>query len=102
MCLKNRGRRDRLIVARLGLKWYRIPRSFLGDQMIRSTTLTIRLSVELKEFVDGYVGEAGSCESASGYIRDLIRREKERTEREAFERLRGELHYAFGKPSPSY
>jgi antitoxin ParD1/3/4 len=70
--------------------------------MTRITTLTIRFSVELKEFVDGHVGEAGSYESASEYIRDLIRRDKERVEREAFERLGEELQHAFGKPEASY
>ncbi len=70
--------------------------------MTRITTLTIRLSVELKEFVDGHVGEAGSHESASEYIRDLIRRDKARVEREAFKRLGEELQHAFCKPEASY
>jgi hypothetical protein len=33
--------------------------SFLGGQIIRITTLTVRLSVALKEFANGQVGEAG-------------------------------------------
>jgi antitoxin ParD1/3/4 len=70
--------------------------------MTRITTMTIRLSVEFKEFVDGHVGEAGSYESASEYIRDLIRRDKARMEREAFERLGKELRHAFCKPEASY
>ncbi len=49
-----------------------------------------------------HVGEAGFYESASDYIRNLIRRDGERTEREAFERLRGELQHAFGEPEASY
>ncbi len=33
--------------------------------MIRITTLTVRLSVALKEFANGQVGEAGPYESAN-------------------------------------
>jgi antitoxin ParD1/3/4 len=55
-----------------------------------------------KKFVAGHVGKAGSHESAGEYSRNPIRRDKDRTEREAFERLRGELQHAFGKPKASY
>jgi antitoxin ParD1/3/4 len=70
--------------------------------MTRITTLTIRLSTALKKIVAGHFGEAGPCESAGEYSRNPIRRDKDRTEREAFERLRGELQRAFGKPEASY
>ncbi len=90
-------------MASSGQKWYRRFRACLWGQMTRITTLTVRLSVELKEFVSGHIGEAGSYESASEYIRGLIRQDKESMEqREAFERLRGELQHAFGKPGASY
>jgi antitoxin ParD1/3/4 len=69
--------------------------------MIRITTLTIRLSLELKEFVDGHVGEAVAYKSSNDYIPDLIRRDKERVEREVFARLGDELQNAFGKPEAS-
>jgi antitoxin ParD1/3/4 len=70
--------------------------------MTRITKLTIYLSSTLKEFVDGHVGEAVACKSSSDYIRDLIRQNKERVDREAFERLGEELQHAFGKPEASY
>ncbi len=89
-------------MASSGQKWYRRFRACLWGQMTRITTLTVRLGVELKEFVDGHVGEAGSYESASEYIRDLIRRDKKRVEQEAFERLGEELQHAFAKPEASY
>jgi hypothetical protein len=38
----------------------------------------------------------------SEYIRDLIRRDKERAERESFERLKAELTQAFAAPASSY
>jgi Arc/MetJ-type ribon-helix-helix transcriptional regulator len=47
------------------------------------------------------VGDDGSYENVSEYIRDLIRRDKERAEKEAFERLRAELTHAFAAPESS-
>jgi Arc/MetJ-type ribon-helix-helix transcriptional regulator len=48
------------------------------------------------------VGEDGACENVSEYIRDLIRRDRERAQREAFERLRAELAHAFAAPDSAY
>ncbi len=70
--------------------------------MRRTTTMTVRLSGALSEFVSANVGENGSYENVSEYIRDLIRRDKERSEREAFERLKAELERAFAAPEDSY
>jgi len=70
--------------------------------MPRTTTMTVRLSGALSEFVAANVGESGSYENVSEYIRDLIRRDKERTEQEAFERLKAELTNAFAAPESSY
>lgn len=67
-----------------------------------TTTMTVRLSGALSEFVAANVGEDGSYENVSEYVRDLIRRDKERTEREAFERLKAELTGAFAAPDSSY
>ena len=44
----------------------------------------------------------GAYESVSEYIRDLIRRDKTRSEREAFDRLKAELTRAFAAPDDSY
>ena len=70
--------------------------------MARTTTMTVRLSGALSEHVSANVGESGSYENVSEYIRDLIRRDKERGEQELFERLRAELQHAFAAPESSY
>lgn len=70
--------------------------------MPRTTTMTIRLGSTLSDFVSVNVSETGSYENVSEYIRDLIRRDKERVELEAFERLKAELKRAFTAPDDSY
>jgi antitoxin ParD1/3/4 len=70
--------------------------------MPRTTTMTVRISGALSEFVAANVGENGAYENVSEYIRDLIRRDKERAEREGFERLKAELARAFAAPEESY
>ena len=70
--------------------------------MPRTTTMTVRLSGALREFVSANVGENGSYENVGEYVRDLIRRDKERSEREAFERIKAELTRAFAEPDDSY
>ena len=70
--------------------------------MPRTTTMTVRVRGALSEFVAANVGEDGAYENVSEYIRDLIRRDKERAEEEAFERLRAELQHAFAAPESSY
>jgi antitoxin ParD1/3/4 len=70
--------------------------------MSRTTTMTVRLSGALSDFVAANVDENGSYENVSEYIRDLIRRDKERAEKEAFDRLKTELGHAFAAPESSY
>jgi antitoxin ParD1/3/4 len=70
--------------------------------MSRTTTMTVRLSGALADFVAANVGENGSYENISEYVRDLIRRDKERAEQEAFVRLQAELTRAFVAPETSY
>jgi antitoxin ParD1/3/4 len=70
--------------------------------MPRTTTMTVRLSGTLSEFVAANVGENGSYENISEYIRDLIRRDKERIERETFDRLKAELTLGFAAPDAAY
>lgn len=67
-----------------------------------TTTLTVRLSGALSDFVARNVGETGDYENVSEYIRDLIRRDKEGKEQENFERLKAELARAFAAPESSY
>lgn len=64
--------------------------------------MTVRLNASLSEHVAMNVGEDGSYENVSEYIRDLIRRDKERTEREALDRLKNELQHAFSAPQSAY
>ena len=70
--------------------------------MSRTTTMTVRLSGSLSDFVASNVDENGAYENISEYVRDLIRRDKERREQETFERLRAELVHAFAAPESSY
>lgn len=70
--------------------------------MTRQTTLTVRLSGALNDFVQANIGEDGFYENVSEYIRDLIRRDKERAEQEVFHRLKAELAHAFAAPASSY
>lgn len=70
--------------------------------MSRTTTMTVRLGGALSDFVSANVGDGGSYENVSEYIRDLIRRDKERAEAEAFNRLKAELAHAFAAPEESY
>ncbi|MBX3501958.1 MAG: addiction module antitoxin [Alphaproteobacteria bacterium] len=70
--------------------------------MSDTTTLTVRRSGALAEFVAANAGENGSYENVRKYIRDRIRRDRERVEDEAFERLKAELVRAFAAPESSY
>lgn len=70
--------------------------------MRRNMTLTVRVSGALSDFVSANVGESGAYENVSEYVRDLIRRDKERTEQAAFDRLKAELTQAFAAPDSDY
>ena len=70
--------------------------------MSQTTTMTVRISGALSEFVASNVGENGSYENISEYVRHLIRRDKERAERESFDRLKAELTRAFAAREESY
>ena len=70
--------------------------------MPRTTTMTVRIGGVLSDFVASNVGDDGSYENVSEYVRDLIRRDKERAEAEAYNRLRAELTHAFAAPEVTY
>jgi antitoxin ParD1/3/4 len=75
----------------------------LGDlNMSKGLVLNVRVSGALSEFVAANVSQAGDYENVSEYVRDLIRRDKERSEGEAFERLKAELKQAFASPESSF
>jgi len=70
--------------------------------MSKSMTLNVRVSGALGDFVSSNVGSDGSYENVSEYVRDLIRRDKERSDAETLERLKAELQQAFAAPDKSY
>ena len=70
--------------------------------MSRTTTLTVRLGGTLRDFVAANVDENGAYENVSEYIRDLIRRDKERADLAAFDRLKAELTQAFAAPDATF
>ena len=69
---------------------------------MKQTTMTVRLSGTLSDVVAANVGENGAYENVSEYIRDLIRRDKERLDQQSFERLKAELSLAFAASEDSY
>ncbi len=67
-----------------------------------TTTLTVRVSGALRDFVATAVGEAGSYENVSEYLRGLIRTDMARAEEQAFQRLKTELTLAYAAPDSAY
>jgi antitoxin ParD1/3/4 len=70
--------------------------------MSQTATMTVRISGALSGFVASNVGENGANENISEYVRDLIRRDNERAERETFDRLKAELTRVFAAPEDSF
>ncbi len=70
--------------------------------MPKPMTLNVRVGGALGEFVAANVGDDGAYENVSEYVRDLIRRDKARAERETFDRLKAELTRAFAAPETAY
>jgi putative addiction module CopG family antidote len=70
--------------------------------MRKSLTMNVRVSGTLGDFVASRVSEDGAYENVSEYVRDLIRRDKELLEEQAFARLKSELQRGFSAPEDSY
>lgn len=70
--------------------------------MSKPMTLNVRVGGALGEFVAANVGADGAYENVSEYVRDLIRRDMERTDQIAFERLKAELQAAFAAPDEAF
>jgi Arc/MetJ-type ribon-helix-helix transcriptional regulator len=68
----------------------------------KTLTLNVRVSGVLGEHVAANVGHDGAYENVSEYVRDLIRRDKERADAEAFTRLKAELTRAFAAPDSAF
>jgi antitoxin ParD1/3/4 len=70
--------------------------------MSTSMSLNVRINGPLGDFVAANVGDAGTYENVSEYVRDLIRKDKERVDRAVFEQLKAELGAAFAMPDEAY
>ena len=70
--------------------------------MSKAMTLNVRVSGALGDFVSANVGDVGTYENVSEYVRDLIRRDKERVESERLALLKAELVSAFAAPESDY
>lgn len=70
--------------------------------MNKPITLNVRIGGALSDFVAANVGSDGPYENISEYVRDLIRRDKERQETGQFERLKAELAHAFAADEASF
>ncbi len=70
--------------------------------MAKTMTLNVRVSGALTDFVAANVGEDGVYDNVSEYVRDLIRKDKNRAEQECFDRLKAELAQAFSAPDSAY
>lgn len=70
--------------------------------MSKAMTLNVRLHGSLGDFVAENVGESGLYENVSEYVRDLIRKDKDRSDRERFVRLQAELAAAFAATDDQY
>ena len=70
--------------------------------MPETMTLNVRVGGALKDFVARNVGHDGAYDNVSEYVRDLIRRDKERLDAQQFDRLKTELTTAFAAPEASY
>ncbi len=64
-----------------------------------NATLNIRLNDNLSEFVQRNVGDHGDYDNVSEFIRDLIRKEKQRQEARNFETVKRHLQEAFAEPA---
>lgn len=69
--------------------------------MPETMNLNVRISGSLRDFVNNAISD-GDYENVSEYVRDLIRRDKERAEREAFDAMRLRLQDAFSTPDSEY
>ena len=65
-------------------------------------SLNVRVGGGLREFVAQAVGDDGDYDNASEYVRDLIRKDKEKSELKAFEAKRTALAQAFALPKSAY
>ena len=69
--------------------------------MSDTMNLNVRVSGTLKDYVNRAI-RIGGYDNNSEYIRDLIRQDKARADKVAFERLKARLQQAFSAPEDDY
>jgi antitoxin ParD1/3/4 len=70
--------------------------------MNKPITLKVGVGGVLSEFVTANVRPHGAYDNVSEYVRDLIRKDRDRAEQQAFELLKAELQRAFAAPESDY
>jgi hypothetical protein len=63
--------------------------------MSKAMTRNVGVTGSLGDFIAENVGQYGTYENVSEYVRDLIRKDKARVEEQNFQRLKAELTHAF-------
>lgn len=69
---------------------------------MNQSTMTVRLSGTLNDFVAYNVGDDGDYENVSEYVRNLIRQDKNKVEKERLKTLKAELALAFSADESEY
>ena len=69
---------------------------------MNQSTMTVRLSGALNDFVAYNVGDDGDYENVSEYVRNLIRQDKNKVEKERLKILKAELALAFSADESEY
>lgn len=70
--------------------------------MPKTMSLNVRVAGVLQEHLAQTIGDGGSYDNASEYVRDLIRKDMIQSERVAFEAKQAALCQAFALPKRAY
>lgn len=68
----------------------------------RPRTMTLEIDEKLRELLTLMVSEAGPCQSVSGYLEELIRRDMAGQKVAGFTQLPAELAAGFSAPESTY
>ena len=71
-------------------------------EKVGTLNLNVRLSGALKQHVQSTLEGESLYENVSEYVRDLIRKDRDRLNKEAFEKVKAELRLAFAQPNEYY
>lgn len=70
--------------------------------MALTTTITVQISEDLREFLTSMVHDAAPYRSISAYFEELIRRDKACSDAAAIKQMHAELAAGFGAPESGY